>query len=286
MDWTLVALSQMFLVTVGVSIALGLRIRGVNKLNGELREHAEVVNESIATLEANQNPSPKEWVAEKVEGLDAEDPHTPLLKLVLEHAAKKNRKFAKELPDAVAACGLVAASEGGEAGVSEDQSEDLKNLLQQFTKDSREMMACIQSLEKENASLREQLGLDDNDAPAADTTPAPEAATTAASSDDADNNDRTTETAPDAPEPDAESATDEAEVAEDKAESDTESENSIEDPAATDEEAADQSETSDEVADPDPEPEPDTVTEAEAEAEADGDADAETEVEKTETATA
>ena len=41
---------------------------------------------------------------------------------------------------------------------SAEQAEDLKALLQQFTKDSRDMMECIQNLEAENKSLREQLG--------------------------------------------------------------------------------------------------------------------------------
>lgn len=53
---------------------------------------------------------------------------------------------------------------------AEEQAEDLKTLLQQFTKDSRDMMACIQQLETENASLRQQLG----DAPGQ---PGPEEAT-------------------------------------------------------------------------------------------------------------
>jgi hypothetical protein len=49
-----------------------------------------------------------------------------------------------------------------EAASGEDtneQAEDLKGLLQQFTKDSRDMMACISKLEAENANLRQQLGL-------------------------------------------------------------------------------------------------------------------------------
>ena len=40
---------------------------------------------------------------------------------------------------------------------SAEQAEDLKALLQQFTKDSRDMMECIQNLEAENKALRDQL---------------------------------------------------------------------------------------------------------------------------------
>jgi hypothetical protein len=43
------------------------------------------------------------------------------------------------------------------------------DLLQQFTKDSRDMMTCIQKLEAENANLRQQLGL--NESPAAESNP-------------------------------------------------------------------------------------------------------------------
>ena len=45
---------------------------------------------------------------------------------------------------------------------AQEQENDLKSLLQQFTKDSRDMMACIQKLETENAQLRQQLEGTDN----------------------------------------------------------------------------------------------------------------------------
>ena len=60
-----------------------------------------------------------------------------------------------------------------------ERTEELKTLLQQFTRDSREMMACIQTLEAENAQLRELLG---DDAPAPAT---PEEATTEATAEEA-----------------------------------------------------------------------------------------------------
>ena len=40
---------------------------------------------------------------------------------------------------------------------SSGSDEDLRNLLKQFTQDSREMMGCIQDLERENADLKAQL---------------------------------------------------------------------------------------------------------------------------------
>ncbi len=53
---------------------------------------------------------------------------------------------------------------------AEEQAEDLKKLLQQFTKDSRDMMGCIQDLERENARLKALVSdtTADKDAPAAD----------------------------------------------------------------------------------------------------------------------
>ena len=40
---------------------------------------------------------------------------------------------------------------------SSTEDEDLKELLQQFTRDSRDMLSCIQGLEEENQTLRQQL---------------------------------------------------------------------------------------------------------------------------------
>jgi len=47
------------------------------------------------------------------------------------------------------------------AGVNPDEGNepnDLKKLLQQLTQDGRDMMICIQKLERENQQLRDQLG--------------------------------------------------------------------------------------------------------------------------------
>ena len=64
----------------------------------------------------------------------------------------------EELPDGN---DLATENEALKARIEELESgkddEDLRNLLKQFTQDSREMMACIQDLEKENAALKEQL---------------------------------------------------------------------------------------------------------------------------------
>ena len=154
MDWTLVALLQMFIITVAVSTAFGLRIRSVNKQNDELREHAEVASEALEAQKAAQNPKPEEWLKEKIEALPEDDEYTPLQTLVLQHAIKKNKKLSEQLAELVNVGGSDSAPAEGDA----EQSDELKGLLQQFTRDSREMMACIQTLEKENAQLLAELG--------------------------------------------------------------------------------------------------------------------------------
>ena len=70
-----------------------------------------------------------------------------------EHLRATNELLQKELQQTKTLLETKVAS--GEN--AEEQAEDLKTLLQQFTKDSRDMMACIQQLETENADLRSQL---------------------------------------------------------------------------------------------------------------------------------
>jgi len=49
-----------------------------------------------------------------------------------------------------------AAGEGAPTNLARER--ELKSLVQQFTRDSREMLSCIQSLESENRELRASLG--------------------------------------------------------------------------------------------------------------------------------
>ncbi len=53
----------------------------------------------------------------------------------------------------------AAASEPGAAPGNIARERELKALVQQFTRDSREMLSCIQTLESENKELRASLGL-------------------------------------------------------------------------------------------------------------------------------
>ena len=175
MEWTLFALLQMFIITVGVSLACLLRMRGTQRQNLQLREHIE-------SLEAPDEAavSPDTWVNERIDQLPADDVSTPLIKLVLQHSLQATPDFADKLGETLHQAGLggggdadsderiaqleeeLSAAKAAVDAMPEDsdgeRAEELKTLLQQFTKDSREMMACIQSLEAENAQLREQLG--------------------------------------------------------------------------------------------------------------------------------
>ncbi len=49
-------------------------------------------------------------------------------------------------------------SDGDAAPTNLARERELKSLVQQFTRDSREMLSCIQSLESENRDLRASLG--------------------------------------------------------------------------------------------------------------------------------
>jgi len=52
----------------------------------------------------------------------------------------------------------AAPDGGGVVPVNLERERELKALVQQFTRDSREMLSCIQSLESENRELRATMG--------------------------------------------------------------------------------------------------------------------------------
>ena len=180
MEWSIFAVLQMFIITVAVSTALWLRMRAVNQQNEQLREHIETHKNQTVT----EQTSPEAWLEEKIQNLPEEAPLSPLLKVVLAHQLNPNSDLETALKDAWSSTGLAAENTDGETseeaqaqidalqaeldslrdsaatGGEGERTEELKALLQQFTRDSREMMACIQTLEKENAVLREQLGME------------------------------------------------------------------------------------------------------------------------------
>ncbi len=196
MEWTLFAILQMFVIATAVGAAFWLRNRQLSLQNKQLRAHISVL-ESEACGAENDAADPQTWLTGKIESITDDQPYAPLLRLILQQQLQARDDFDQGVIEAAEACGLGAAAgeqnaddvnkdaqiadleqalaqvrlelegmqeEGGEDG----QAEELKNLLQQYTKDSRDMMACIQTLEKENAALKAQL---EPDAAAAEPTP-------------------------------------------------------------------------------------------------------------------
>lgn len=182
MEWSIFALVQMFIITVGTCLAFWLRLRGVAKQNEQLRV-------ALQAQKDETTPSPAAWVAVQLAALPANGAATPVISLVLKHALDPQGDIESLLRTAFAEGGLsidsdhteqlatleaeleaakAAAEAITEPGGEDDRTEELKQLLQQFTRDSREMMACIQTLETENAELRSRLGLDETDNSSAD----------------------------------------------------------------------------------------------------------------------
>ena len=170
MEWPLFAVAQMLITTVAVGVAFWLRNRALQKQNDLLRAHLKAISGDTA-------PNFEDLIA----ALDGETPTAPIVKLVLEHCASPADDLEERLRACVSQSGLAADPEALAAATAEigelkqqlaefgtgDEGE-LKTLLMQFTNDSREMMACIQNLETENAELRAQLGLDPETADAGD----------------------------------------------------------------------------------------------------------------------
>lgn len=175
MDWQLFALSQMGLLAVGISTAFFLHARTLKTQNTVLRRRIAQV-EATPSKQSGESDSPsmKEWVRAHLETLPQEDPAYPIIKAVLRNAIRPKEDFSARFPEIVAKAGFdpgdglddqatqdriielesqLQASENS-ADLNHTQAAELKTLLQQFTRDSREMMACIQHLERENLILR------------------------------------------------------------------------------------------------------------------------------------
>jgi len=176
--WPIFAVLQMLITTVAVGVTLWLRMRTVHKQN--LAYQAQ-----FASLEAHAgNPS----TAEFLDNLDSEQATAPLLRLLLEHHDNPKDDIDEQLRTCAEPLGLSAGSDNEDDSVSAEEhqtvlneieelkeqltsannrgeTDELRNLLMQFTNDSREMMACIATLEKENAKLRGDLGIEESDAP-------------------------------------------------------------------------------------------------------------------------
>ena len=170
MDWPIFALLQMLLITIGVCGAFFLHNRTIRKQNVLLRHHLDNLESGEA------QPSAAVWAEEYLSSVEDSDPTKALIAAVVNNALTPADDFSSRLTSLIQSSGIYSTDDlaharekiadlearleqagSSDLETSPEQIEELKALLQQFTSDSREMMACIQTLEEENASLRSQL---------------------------------------------------------------------------------------------------------------------------------
>ena len=143
-----------------------------------------------------KGPIAWEWLKEQLEKIVEEEATSTVQQAVIKHLIKAERKFDQKLIKTIEKAGLgggpgdedgvtteaqteqintlqteverltaelanqVKTAEGAPAENAEEPSHvEMRELLQQFTADAREMMECITAMEKENAELLERLAL-------------------------------------------------------------------------------------------------------------------------------
>ena len=207
MEWTYVALLQMFLITTGVCGAMWMRVRRFKSQNDEMRTFLEEADQRVEEARKSSENLPKgpiarEWLKEQLEKVAEEEATSTVQQAVIKHLIKAERKFDQKLTKTIEKAGLggdVAAAGGGAGdadgapneaqteqinalqaeverlkaelandatageGAPADNADDpsnaeMRELLQQFTADAREMLECVTTLENENAELRGRAG--------------------------------------------------------------------------------------------------------------------------------
>lgn len=195
MEWTYVALLQMFLITAGVCSAMWMHVRSFKSQNEELRTFLDEADQRVEEARKSAENLPKgpiarEWLKEQLEKVVEEEATSTVQQAVIKHLIKAERKFDQKLTKTIEKAGLGGGAGDGDGAPNEAQTEqintlqaeverltaqlaegqpadnaedpsnaEIRELLQQFTTDAREMMECITTLEKENAELRERLAL-------------------------------------------------------------------------------------------------------------------------------
>lgn len=179
MDWPFFIALQTALIAVAVTAAFVFHNRKLNRQNLELRAFFTKLEED-GQLDSGD---PTQWVTEHLEAISEEEDVKPLVKAVMENAVTPTDDFYSvtlpELARALVGGGDGASSEEVEALKAEiaelrESSESgggpddmMKMMLQQYTQDSRDMLSCIEKLEKENAELSAKLAEDDQEGEAA-----------------------------------------------------------------------------------------------------------------------
>jgi len=144
-NWPTLTFFAIVLVTAAMLIAFAVKVfqqrRELERVTGRVEEAETAVRAAIERLERSPPAD-----AIRVDESPGVRPLETRLKI-------ENTGLKQEI--AVLRDQLTAA------GVSPDDADepnDLKKLLQQLTQDGRDMMICIQKLERENQELRDQLG--------------------------------------------------------------------------------------------------------------------------------
>jgi len=152
LNWPTLTFFAIVLVTAVMLIAFAVRIfqqrQELERVTARVAEAESAVREAIERLETSP----------PADAIRVDEPAgvRPLeTRLKIENTALKQEIAV--LKDQLTAAG-VSPEDGNEPN-------DLKKLLQQLTQDGRDMMVCIQKLERENQQLRDQLGPPPKEAP-------------------------------------------------------------------------------------------------------------------------
>ena len=194
--WVFFAIIQVLMIALGCAGFAWWRGRAVRARSEDLRSQCEAAEAALTEGKALLGTSPHATggVDERIEalrGLETEaDPDSidarrlALVRTVLEYERDPTSVdlatyLAPKAPGEDTDIGalreenetlkaMLESSQGEGAGGGKakdgtgggDREKELKSLVQQFTHDSREMLTCIQNLEKENNELRSQMGQD------------------------------------------------------------------------------------------------------------------------------
>ena len=195
--WVVLAAGLALVIAVASAALLGWRVRALASVRTELEKRCKAaqaaLEEGKKVLEAR--PTARDWkqeLAAHLAALDAKaagsaevDPTLAIRREVLRSEISGNAldlsthlqqsssedggsltelhtlkaaHAALEAELATLKAERAAPTDGGTAPVNLERERELKALVQQFTRDSREMLSCIQSLESENRELRATMG--------------------------------------------------------------------------------------------------------------------------------
>jgi hypothetical protein len=196
--WVIFAAGLVLLLTLVSTALLLWRGRSAAKARAELESRCDAARAALeeGTTLLNARVATRDWKQEltsRLEALDAEaaatselNPMTAVRRLVLraeltggaidlephlaggageasggaevEALKATNAILEAELATLRAEREALAADPAAAAPTNIARERELKALVQQFTRDSREMLTCIQALESENQALRGSLG--------------------------------------------------------------------------------------------------------------------------------